>query len=58
MGAYLIDVEIRNEAFTKMYDHLDKFTTLEVVKAEGLKAPAEGVRLPCAWNFSPVERTE
>ena len=57
LGLYQVDAEIRNEAFTKMYDHLDKFTTLEVIQAEGFQAPPEGIRLPCKWTFSPAERS-
>jgi len=55
-GRYHVDAEIRNRSFTKMYDHLDKFTTLEVVKSDGLLASPEGLQLPCQWTFSPAER--
>ena len=56
LGVYQVDAEIRNEAFTKMYDHLDKFTTLEIEKPEGFQARPEGIRLSCEWTFSPAER--
>ncbi len=52
IGTYEVDAEIRNEAFSKMYDHLDKFTTITVVKGSPGCTEANQVHLPCQWTFS------
>jgi hypothetical protein len=54
-GEYFIDVEIRNEAFTRMYDHLDKFAILRIVQGERRDPGSEWMELPCQWTFSAGE---
>ncbi len=48
---YSVDAEIRNEEFTRMYDHLEKFTTLTVVRGQDSASRCDWVHLPCQWTF-------
>jgi len=55
-GVYSLDAEIRNEEFTRMYDHMDKFTTLTILRGRDPASRCDGVHLPCQWTFVEGER--
>jgi len=52
VGDYEVDCELRNEAFTRMYDHLDKFTSIRVVEGPGCGQDSGWTHLPCQWTIS------
>jgi len=57
-GDYQFDAEIRDEEFTRMYDHLDKFISLEISQPSAYGASGTGLQLPCQWVFFPGDGKE
>lgn len=50
LGTYQLDAEVRDAAFTRMYDHLDKFLSLEIGRSEVARDAPVGIPLPCRWT--------
>jgi lipopolysaccharide transport system ATP-binding protein len=57
-GDYTLDAEIREDDFSRMYDHLDKFVSLNIVQGPETGSFSDRFLLPCQWTFTAEDSRE